>query len=617
MRRVRRVHALPAVVCLLLAGLVALQLWARSTDYGLRVTSDTPTFLALIPDMADRPFEPQSPFLGDKGVATSHAEPYTQALAYLWKATRASGESRDPIALARLLSLVGIGVMFFVLFAVFAYARSVVGRREAWIAVPALLALFGPANVIWASDLSLHGFLYASWYPQNVAIGFLLFTLLAVDWRRRASLPATILLTALTMTVHPFTGVLLTLLLAARGCQLAVQRDGRWRHASYGLIGGFALGSLWPAYSLSYAMSETGLPGGLFVAVAAAAPLLISACAGSRPVWLTVALAETFMRYLATRSKAYWLAIGGFVIVLALGFWAAALANRPPSDPLITTNRLSTYWVEDRWRWPLMLAAGAIGIYGLARLARRGRIVPVAWFAGCFTLGTIGALGSLAGIQIPIWYRFLLAAQIPLAVGVAAAVPGLSRHTVRYVAATAGFAIAFKALTLVGLPPSHTYFRTSIQDAYAFGKVIADRNGVVATDPRTAYYIPGATGNHVLTVTKAHVGSSQELRESEQGYATLYEFWSGGQSWWQAAQRMWFQGVRWIVVEKSTLLSAPTLEEFSTGRSPLVHPGQEREQLGNYFYECNRIATVIHDSAQYVVYRLDPSKLFARDQLGH
>ncbi len=384
-----------------------------------------------------------------------------------------------------------------------------------------------------------------------------------------------------------------------------------------GSIGGFALGSLWPAYSLSYAMSETGLPGGLFVAVAAAAPLLISACAGSRPVWLTVALAETFMRYLATRSKAYWLAIGGFVIVLALGFWAAALANRPPSDPLITTNRLSTYWVEDRWRWPLMLAAGAIGIYGLARLARRGRIVPAVWFAGCFTLGTIGALGSLAGIQIPIWYRFLLAAQIPLAVGVAAAVPGLSRHTVRYVAATAGFAIAFKALTLVGLPPSHTYFRTSIQEAYAFGKVIADRNGVVATDPRTAYYIPGTTGNHVLTVTKAHVGSSQELRESEQGYATLHEFWSGGQSWWQAAQRMWFQGVRWIVVEKSTLLSAPTLEEFSTGRSPLVHPGQEREQLGNYFYECNRIATLIHDSAQYVVYRLDPSKLFARDQLGH
>ena len=259
--RVRRVHALPAVVVLLLAGLVALQLWARSTDYGLRVTSDTPTFLALIPDMADRPFERQSPFLRDTTVSTAHAEPYTQALAFLWKGTRASDTGRDPVALARLLSLVGICVTFFVLFAVFAYARSVVGRREAWMAVPVLLALFGPANVIWASDLSLHGFLYAGWYPQNVAIGFLLFTLLALDWSRRASLPVTVVLAALTMTVHPFTGVLLTLLLAARGCQLAAQRDERWRRASYALVGGFALGSLWPAYSLSHAMSETGLPG--------------------------------------------------------------------------------------------------------------------------------------------------------------------------------------------------------------------------------------------------------------------------------------------------------------------------------------------------------------------
>ena len=318
----------------------------------------------------------------------------------------------------------------------------------------------------------------------------------------------TILLTALTMTVHPFTGVLLTLLLAARGCQLAVQRDGRWRHASYGLIGGFALGSLWPAYSLSYAMSETGLPGGLFVAVAAAAPLLISACAYTWPVWLTVALGETFMRYLATRSKAYWLAIGGFVIVLALGFWAAALANRPPSDPLITTNRLSTYWVEDRWRWPLMLAVGAIGIYGLARLATRGRIVPAVWFAGCFTLGTIGALGSLAGIQIPIWYRFLLAAQIPLAVGVAAAVPGLSRphdplrgrgrrFRHRLQGAHARRAPS-DAHVLPHEPPGGVRARRS----HCRQKTGRRRN-------RSAHGVlhPRRHRNRVLTVTKAHVGS--------------------------------------------------------------------------------------------------------------
>ncbi len=611
MKYVRRVHAFPVVVVLLLAGLVALQLWARSTDYGLRVTSDTPTFLALIPDMADRPFERQSPFLSDNEIATPHAEPYTQALAFLWKATRASGEERDPVALGRMLSLVGIGVMFFVLFAVFAYARSVVGRREAWIAVPALLALFGPANVIWASDLSLHGFLYASWFPQNVAIGLLLFTLLALDWRRRVAVPLSILLTAATMTIHPFTGVLLTLLVAARGCQLALQRDDRWRGMSYVLLGGFALGSLWPAYSLSRGMAETGLPGGLFVAIAAATPLLATALAGSQPVRRSLALWETVVRHLASQTRAHWLAVGGFVIVLALGLWAAALAHLPPSDPLITTNRLSIYWVEDRWRWPLMLAAGAIGIYGLARLAQRGRTVPALWFAGCFTLGTIGALGSLAGIQIPIWYRFLLAAQIPLAIGVAAAMTGLPRHTTRYVATAAGFAIAFKTLTLVGLPPTHTYFRTGIQDAYRLGEVIPPgETGLVATDPRTAYFIPGATGRRVLTVTKAHVGSPAELATAERGYAVLHEFWAGGPTWWQAAQRMWVKGVRWIVVEKSTLLAAPTLEKFSTGPSPLVHAGGEREQLGSYFYENNRLGTLVYDSDSYAVYKLDPTKLF-------
>jgi hypothetical protein len=615
-RRMWRVHALPAVVALLLAGLVGLQLWARSTDYGLRVTSDTPTFLALLPDMADRPFEQQSPFLADERVTTPHAEPYTQALAFLWKAVRASDTTRDPVELGRMLALVGIAVMFFVLFAVFAYTRSVVGRYEAWIAVPTLLAVFGPTNVIWASDLSLHGFLYAAWFPQNVALGFLLFTLLALDWRRRASLPLTIVLAATTMAVHPFTGVLLTLLVAARGSQLSVQRDPRWKHASYALIGGFLLGSFWPAYSLSHAMAETGLPGGLFVALAAAAPLVARAVAGSRPACRSIAIGEAVVRKLSSRSRAHWLAVSGFLIVLALAFWTAFLAHQPPSDPLITTNRLSVYWVEDRWRWPLMLAAGAIGIYGVARLARRGRIVPAVWFAGCFAIGTMGAVGSLAEIQIPIWYRFLLATQIPLAVGIAAAIRGLPRRTTRHVAAAAGFAIVFKTLTLVGLPPTHTYFGTDIQSVYSLWRVIPPGDGLVATDPRTAYYIPGATGRRVLTVTKAHVGSPGELAAATSGYAVLHEFWAGGPTWWQAAQRMWKRGVRWIVIEKSTLLSAPTLEEFSTGPSPLVHPGTQRDQLGNYFYENNRVGRIVYDSDSYAVYRLDQAKLFAEGAGG-
>ena len=539
--RVRRVHALPGVVVLLLAGLVALQLWARSTDYGLRVTSDTPTFLALIPEMADRPFERQSPFLRDSAVATAHAEPYTQALAFLWKGTRVSEEGRDPVALARLLSLVGIGVMFFVLFAVFAYTRSVVGRWEAWIAVPALLALFGPTNVIWASDLSLHGFLYASWYPQNVAIGFLLFTLLALDWRRRASLPLTIVLTALTMTIHPFTGVLLTLLVAARGCQLAVQRDERWRHASYALVGGFALGSLWPAYSLSHAMSETRMPGGLFVAVAASAPLLISSFAGSRPVGRTVAFGEAVVRHLASRSKAHWLAFGGFVTVLGLGFGRPRSPAGRPRTPLITTNRLSTYWVEDRWRWPLMLAVGAIGIYGLLGWPGEGTSSRP---CGSRLLHRGDDRRPRQPRRCPDPDLVSLPARHtdPARCGRRRCDPGPSpahdplRGCRRRLCARLQGADARRP------PPTHTYFGTDIQDAYSLGKVIANRSGVVATDPRTAYYIPGATGNRVLTVTKAHVGSPRELQAAEQGYAALHEFWSGRQSWWHAAQRMWLQG---------------------------------------------------------------------------
>jgi len=72
--------------------------------------------------------------------------------------------------------------------------------------------------------------------------------------------------------------------------------------------------------------------------------------------------------------------------------------------------------------------------------------------------------------------------------------------------------------------------------------------------------------------------------------------------------------VRWIVVEKSTLVAAPTLEEFSTGPSPLVHPGAEREQLGNYYYENNRVAKLVYDSDTYAVYRLDLTKLFVEGE---
>src|SRR5262249_54522942 len=84
-----------------LAGLFGLRLWARQAAYALRVTSDPPPFLALITDMAERPFARQSPYLA-ADVATQHATPYMQALAFAWRALH--GTSHSPTALGNFLA---------------------------------------------------------------------------------------------------------------------------------------------------------------------------------------------------------------------------------------------------------------------------------------------------------------------------------------------------------------------------------------------------------------------------------------------------------------------------------------------------------------------------------
>ena len=162
----------------LLAGLLSLTVWAGVSDYALRVTSDTPTFIALVTGMAERPFQEQSPFLAQQ-VATQHATPYIQAVAFLWSFL--GGGERDPVTAGRLLALVGIPVFALLLYSVFLYARRLAGSRAAWLSLPVLLGIFGPPHVIWASDQSLHGALYASYFPQNLAIAMLLLTLLALE----------------------------------------------------------------------------------------------------------------------------------------------------------------------------------------------------------------------------------------------------------------------------------------------------------------------------------------------------------------------------------------------------------------------------------------------------
>ena len=115
--------------------------------------------------------------------------------------------------------------------------------------------------MIWASDLTLHGALYAGFFPQTLAIGTLLLALLALERRSRASLVAACALALATMLVHPFTGVLLAVVATAEACRLAASRDRAAVRAPIALVVGFLVGSLWPAYSLDRALAETGLRG--------------------------------------------------------------------------------------------------------------------------------------------------------------------------------------------------------------------------------------------------------------------------------------------------------------------------------------------------------------------
>jgi hypothetical protein len=164
-------------------------------------------------------------------------------------------------------------VFGFALWCVWLYVRRLAGSTAAWISIPVLLGIFGPPHVVWASDLSLHAALYAGFFPQNVAIGTTLLTLLALERRSVASLVFACTLASLTMLIHPFTGVLLCVLATVESCRLAARRDRAAARAPIALAAGFAMGTLWPAYSLDRAFAETGLRGFVFIGLCVAAPL--------------------------------------------------------------------------------------------------------------------------------------------------------------------------------------------------------------------------------------------------------------------------------------------------------------------------------------------------------
>jgi hypothetical protein len=597
-----------------IAGLFALELWAIQVNYGLRVTSDTPTFLALLRVMAQHPLHPVSPFLPGGALETSHATPYMQLLAWLWRLVAGhdgrSGLAPDPIAAYRLLALAGLVVTGALLHSAFLWVRRLAGTRAAWISLPVLLLLFGPAHVIWAGDLTFNGFLYASFYPQTLALALLLYTLVLIDGNAGVRrIAGGVMGVAATMVVHPFTGVLLTLLLCVEGTSRASRRNGNWYIPSVALVGGYGLAGRWPAYSLDHAMAAAG-PSGITLVVACAAVPLVSWLL--RPAAARLALLYRRLEWGRVRPLAAGdgvlvrFALGGLAVVLVLIAWQVWLLRQPFPDPLVHSNRLALYWVEDRWRWPLMFGAGAVGLAGLLRLLRRGVQLPALWFAGCFFVGIAG----IAGAPIPVWWRFLLFCQLPLALAVADVLANSTAAMAkRVVVVTFCVVLAFKVVTLIALPKQLTYFDSPLQPAYALGRLVPPGSGLVASDPFTSYYVPAATGHRVLSVTKAHVGSAEELAASERGYRLIHEYYYG-EDWWAAAQAMWRRGVRYVVVEKDTSLAAGTLATFSTGPTPLVRTVAQRRQLGTYFYRNNRVGTLLHDSPTYAVYRLEQQKLW-------
>jgi hypothetical protein len=599
-----RVFTLKAVILGALVALLELAAVAFADNYTLRVTSDTPTFLSLIPQMARHPFAPASPFLA--GVPTYHATPYMQVLALAWRVL--DGGRNDPYALGRFLAVVGVPVFAFVLAAVFAYVRSHSGSLTAWLSVPVLLLLLGPAHVIWAGDLSFHGLLYAGYFPQNVAIGLLVCTLLAFERGGGRSLLAAVALAALTMLVHPFTGVLLAVLIGLDGCVTVLRGRGRAWRAAVVLGGGFALAQLWPCYSIDSAFAEAGIAGYTLVGFFALLPFVADS---SRTAARRVA--ATFDRLAAAvsgprlESALSVLALGG---VAVLGYWQLRLLHGP-TDNVFTANRhLAVYWVEQRWRWPLLFAVGAPGLVGLVRLARRGVLLPLLWFGGCFGVGVLGA----AGLPVTVWWRLLLFGQIPLAWGLAFTLVDARRRVVRLLVAAALVAtLGIKLASLLALPQTQTYLGSAPTDAYVLGTIIPAAPGLVATDPFTAYYVPGDSGHRVLTVTKAHVGSPGELRQSARGYALLHRFATWQDGWWQAGQQMWRLGVRYVLIQKQTSLRPATLADFSTGPTPLNRSRDDFLAMTQLYYRLNRVGTLVADTGDdgYALWRLKAAVLFA------
>ena len=509
--------------------------WAGAVDYALRVTSDTPTFIALVPDLAERPFAPQSPFLGarrrDAARGAVHAGARLPLAASSASTAAQTRGARAPAGAGRDRRLRSSSSSSSSSTHGGRGSRGRHGSRCPYCShcsVPRTSS----GHPISACTAPLRGLLPAERRDRPDA----LLTLLALDSRGARRSPADVLLGSDDdgPPVHRGAAARLG---TAQSCRLALRRTTvACDVPPSGSIGGFALGSLWPAYSLTARSRRPAFRARCSSPSAAAAPLI--AARQARPRGSAVRTWRAASRATARlgRPSAFWLAMGGASSSAGARALGAALVTATAATE---SARLAIYWVEDRWRWPLMLAVGAVGISGSRAWPGAGASCRPCGLRAASPSGTSARIGPPAARS-----------------GIASCSAARSRwrwaspvvaETRRspddpLVAATVGLALGSRSLTLVGLPTDDHVLPHPPPGVWSLGERVPSGTGPRRDRPADRVLHPGATGHRRPDVAKAHVGSPHELALAERGYQLLRRYYAGGADWWQAAQAMWVRG---------------------------------------------------------------------------
>ena len=586
-------------------GVVALQIWAATNSYALRVIGDTPTFLTLIRDMGAHPMEPVSTSFGTADTESIHASPYLQVLGLLWRAVAPDGRYDDPFELGQFVALVSIPMMLFVLGMLWLFVRQLAGTTAAHLSIPVVLMVFGPVHVAFPSDLSVNGFLYAGYYPTIFATGLTLAVLVMLRsrsvWWSLAAVPVI----ALTVTTDPLNGA--TLAALATVCAARSRRDAIV--IPLALVAGFLLAEAWPVFEVFGAFADSGLPVALLLAVAVVAP------------WVWLGIRARLRRAgawlgrvdIGGRAELGLAAFGALAAVVLAAWGVYTMIHYPAGEPLLAANRLGFYWNDQRYRWLLLFAPAIVGLAGMLRLARRGEPVVALWFAGFYTVGVLGSAGELLGIYVPLYYRFTLLCQIPVAIGVAYfLVHHKSRLAATLTVATIVLVLLFKVVTLTSVSKRLTYFGAPLPPVWNLASAVPAGAGVVASDPQTSYYFPLVTRNPILTVSPGHADSESEPDVARAGYRVMHDLYAGSPGVAaNALTTLWRKGVRYVVVEKFTTFRPPTLKQFYTGPYTGLIEGRDIPAAQRYNTRLSQAGRVVSDSGQLTVYKLDAKRYSA------